>query len=142
MKTGYQHQIEAHDWSDIYIHEYFHSSILGGGLKIILSTSSGSEVINFVFKVISMVSFEHMEHLKTSTKSISCWTFLVKISLISALISGISARGLKIPDTGMNKSWVSCTISSSLVHRINLYYELSPTVLKHLSILRSAYYRK
>ena len=55
--------------------EYIHINIILNNLKIILSTSSGTEPLTCVFEVISMVSFDHMEQMKSDLKSIKLVDF-------------------------------------------------------------------
>ena len=74
-KTGYKHQIEALEWSRIYMREYLHINIVGNNLNIILSTSSGPEDLTCVFEFISTVSFDHMEQMKSDLKSIKLVDF-------------------------------------------------------------------
>ena len=102
-----QHHIEALDCSGLYIHGSLHTTILGNTINIILSTSSGIEVLTFLFEAILMVSFDHMEHMKSALKPIKLMDFPGKILPISASISDIPAIGLIIPDNGMNNSWLS-----------------------------------
>ena len=74
-KTGEQHQIEALYCIGLYMHESLHITIIGNTIKIISATSSGIEVLNCVFEVISMLSFEHMEQMKSDLKSIKLVDF-------------------------------------------------------------------
>ena len=74
-KTGEQHEIEALYCIGIYMHESLHITIIGNNIKIISATSSGLEVLTCVFEVISMVFFEHMEHMKADLKSIKLVEF-------------------------------------------------------------------
>ena len=74
-KTGYKNQIEALEWSRIYMREYLHINIVGNNIKIILSTSSGPEALTCLFEVIYMVSFDHMEHIKSDLKFIKLVEF-------------------------------------------------------------------
>ena len=54
-----------------------------------------------------MVYFENTEQMKADLKSIKLVDLLVKILPIAIIRSDITARGLVIPDTAMNNSWLS-----------------------------------
>ena len=74
-KSGDKHMIEALERSGIYLHEYLHITLLGNTLKIISATSYGTEVLTCVFEFIYMVSFEHMEQVKSDIESIKLVEF-------------------------------------------------------------------
>ena len=74
-KARDKHMIEALERSGIYMHEYLHITILGNTLKIISATSYGTEVLTCVFEFIYVVSFEHMEQMKSDLKSIKLVEF-------------------------------------------------------------------
>ena len=57
------------------MYEYLHVNIIENTLKIISVTSSGPEALTFVFELIYVVSFEHIEHMKDDLKSIKLVDF-------------------------------------------------------------------
>ena len=57
------------------MHESLHVTIIENNIKIISVTYFGPEALTCVFEVISMVSFEQIEHMKADLKSIKLVEF-------------------------------------------------------------------